>query len=100
MVNTSDLWAYLNGELVRGKDAVVPISDRGIQWGDAVYDSTRTYNGVPFRLDERIDRFIHSLYYARIDPGATLISQTMGGCSLLRAYRPGADQGRAQEDQW
>ena len=88
MVNTSDLWAYLNGELVRGKDAVVPISDRGIQWGDAVYDSTRTYNGVPFRLDERIDRFIHSLYYARIDPGLTREELKKTSGEVLRANVP------------
>jgi branched-chain amino acid aminotransferase len=69
MSDISELWAYLNGDLVRGKDAVIPLSDRGVLWGDAVYDAIRTYKGVPFCLPQRLDRFFRSLYYARIDPG-------------------------------
>lgn len=69
MSDIPELWAYLNGNLVRGKDAVIPLSDRGVLWGDAVYDAIRTYKGVPFCLPQRLDRFFRSLYYARIDPG-------------------------------
>jgi branched-chain amino acid aminotransferase len=60
-------WAHLNGQLVRGNDAVIPLTDRGVQWGDAVYDSIRTYNGTPFKMLERIERLLRSSYYARID---------------------------------
>ena len=63
-----DLWAHLNGRMVRGKDAVIPLEDRGVQWGDAVYDSIRTYGGKPFQMDFRIDRFFRSMQYARIAP--------------------------------
>ncbi|MBM3491384.1 MAG: hypothetical protein FJX68_13225 [Alphaproteobacteria bacterium] len=63
-----DLWAHLNGRLVRGREAVIPIEDRGVQWGDAVYDSIRTYGGKPFQMDFRIDRFFRSMQYARIAP--------------------------------
>ena len=63
-----DLWTYLNGNLVREKEAVIPLTDRGVQWGDAVYDSIRTYGGNPFQMPYRIDRFFRSLRYARIDP--------------------------------
>ena len=69
MSDTTDLWTYLNGRLVRGNDAALPIRDRGVLWGDAVYDAIRTYNGVPFHLEQRLERFFRSLYYARIDPG-------------------------------
>ena len=68
-MNDDDLWAYINGKLVRGPEAVIPIYDRGVQWGDAVYDSIRTYGGQPFQVDFRVDRLFRSLYYARIDPG-------------------------------
>ena len=71
MVTSGDLWSYLNGNIVKGKDAAVPIFDRGLQWGDAVYDTIRTYDGSPFRLDYRTDRFYRSLYYTRIDIGMT-----------------------------
>ena len=70
-MNDSDLWAYLNGKLVRGNDAVLPLTDRGVQWGDAVYDSIRTYAGKPFQVPFRIDRFFRSLQYTRINPGIT-----------------------------
>ncbi len=69
MIESTDLWTHLNGQLVRGNQAVIPIRDRGILWVDAVYDSIRTYKGVPFRREERLGRFFRSLYYARIDPG-------------------------------
>jgi branched-chain amino acid aminotransferase len=88
MVDTQDLWAYLNGKMVRGKDAVVPIYDRGLQWGDAVYDTVRTYSGTPFRLDYRTDRFFRSLQYARIDIGMTKeeLKKVMG--DVIEANKP------------
>ena len=70
MANT-ELWAYLNGKMVRENEAVIPLTDRGVQWGDAVYDSIRTYGGKPFQVPYRIDRFFRSLLYARVDPGIT-----------------------------
>lgn len=69
MSNKVAFWTNLNGRLVRGDDAVIPITDRGVQWGDAIYDSIRTYGGVPFKVSERVDRFLRSCYYARIDLG-------------------------------
>ena len=62
-----ELCAYLNGKIVSGREAVIPLTDRGVQWGDAVYDSIRTYGGKPFQMPYRIDRFFRSLFYARID---------------------------------
>ncbi|MHC4092321.1 MAG: aminotransferase class IV [Planctomycetota bacterium] len=88
MPDITDVWAYLNGELVRGKDAVIPLSDRGVLWGDAVYDAIRTYNGVPFYLPQRIDRFFRSLYYARIDPGLSKEALTQITDDVLQANLP------------
>ena len=88
MPDANELWTYLNGRLVRGADAVVPIRDRGILWGDAVYDSIRTYNGVPFQRDYRIDRFFRSLNYARIDPGLSKDELFAATEQVLEANRP------------
>lgn len=88
MLASTDLWTHLNGQLVRGDQAVVPILDRGILWGDAVYDSMRTYNGVPFRRDERLGRFFRSLYYARIDPGLSRDELKQITDEVLEANRP------------
>ena len=89
-----DLWAYLNGELVRGDDAVLPLTDRGVQWGDAVYDSIRTYAGKPFQVPFRIDRFFRSLQYTRINPGITKDQLAKATEEVVEANMPllGADE--------
>ncbi len=61
--------AYVNGRIVPESQAVVSIRDRGFLQGDAVFDTTRTFGGRIFRLDEHLDRFFSSLKYMRIDPG-------------------------------
>ncbi len=63
--------AYVNGQIVPESEAVISIRDRGFLQGDAVFDTTRTFCGRIFRLDEHLDRFFHSLKYMRIDPGIT-----------------------------
>jgi branched-chain amino acid aminotransferase len=88
MADSKDFWVYLNGKLVRGDDAVVPIYDRGLQWGDAVYDTLRTYEGVPFKLDYRTDRLFHSLKYTRIDPGLTKEDLKGAMMEVIEANRP------------
>ena len=84
----SDLWFYLNGKHVRGRDASIPLGDRGIQWGDAVYDSIRTYGGTPFRMDFRIERFFQSMHYARITPPFTKDELRKASADLLKANEP------------
>ena len=68
---TSERVAYVNGHLVPESEAVVSIRDRGFLQGDAVFDTTRTFGGRIFRLDEHLDRFFNSLKYMRMDPGLT-----------------------------
>ena len=68
---TSERVAYVNGHFVPESEAVVSIRDRGFLQGDAVFDTTRTFGGRIFRLDEHLDRFFNSLKYMRIDPGLT-----------------------------
>ena len=61
--------AYFNGRIVPEREVVVPFRDRGFKYGDAAFDMTRTFHGLPFRLKEHIDRFYRSLRYLQIDPG-------------------------------
>ena len=63
--------AYINGEIVPESRAAVSINDVGFLYGDAVFDTTRTFGGVIFRLAEHLERFYRSLRYMRIDPGMT-----------------------------
>ena len=40
--------AYVNGEILPESQATVSINDRGFLYGDAVFDTTRTFNGEIF----------------------------------------------------
>jgi branched-chain amino acid aminotransferase len=62
---------YLNGEIVPESQAVISVHDRGFKFGDAAFDTTRTFGHRIFKLKEHIDRFYRSLKYLRLDPGMT-----------------------------
>jgi branched-chain amino acid aminotransferase len=61
--------AYHNGDFVPESRALVPFRDRGFLYGDAVFDTARTFRHRPFRLAEHVERLFRSLRYLRIDPG-------------------------------
>jgi branched-chain amino acid aminotransferase len=50
----------IDGEIVHGARAVVPVTDRGFLYGDSVYEVVRTYGGRPFALDEHLRRLRRS----------------------------------------
>jgi len=59
---------YLNGEIIPESEAKIPFRDRGFILGDAVFDTTRTFGGNIFRLEDHLDRFLNSLKYMRMEP--------------------------------
>lgn len=61
--------AYFNGDIVPEFDVRVSFRDRGFKYGDAVFDTTRSFGQRIFKLDEHLDRFYRSLRYLRLDPG-------------------------------
>ncbi|MBI2964672.1 MAG: hypothetical protein HYY34_00550 [Chloroflexi bacterium] len=61
--------AYINGKIVPESQALVSFRDRGFLYGDAVFDTTRTFGHRIFKLEQHIDRFFRSLKYVQIDPG-------------------------------
>jgi branched-chain amino acid aminotransferase len=68
----SDEWVvWFNGKIVPEREARVPFRDRGFKYGDAVFDTTRTFAHRIFRLNEHIERLFRSLAYLDIDPGLT-----------------------------
>jgi D-alanine transaminase len=65
--------AYLNGEILPIDKALVPIEDRGYQFGDAVYEFIASYNGRLFYLEEhldRLDRSLKGLYFPAVSRDA------------------------------
>ena len=53
--------AYVNGEIMPIENAVVPIEDRGYQFGDGVYEFIASYEGRLFMLEAHLDRLERSL---------------------------------------
>ena len=60
---------YLNGEFVPESEARVPIKDQGFKFGDAVFDTTRTFGHEIFKLREHLERFERSMRYLKLDGG-------------------------------
>src|SRR5438105_4430151 len=70
-MGSADRIAYFNGRFVPERDVLVPFRDRGFKYGDAVFDTTRTFGHRVFKLGEHVERLYRSLRYLRIDPGLT-----------------------------
>ena len=51
---------YLNGRFVQAETATVPLGERGLLFGDGIYEVYRTYEGRPFRVKEHLDRLRRS----------------------------------------
>lgn len=62
---------WLNGQIVPETEARIPFRDQGFKYGDAAFDTTRTFGHRIFKLEEHLDRFFRSLNYLRIYPRIT-----------------------------
>ncbi len=51
---------YLNGKYIAFDQACLPLNDLGIVRGYGVFDFLRTYNGMPFKLREHVQRLQNS----------------------------------------
>jgi len=56
----------VNGNLVDLNENVVPMEDRGHQFGDGVYEFVKVYNGKCFALQPHLERLYRSLRAIRI----------------------------------
>ncbi|NUP12754.1 MAG: branched-chain-amino acid aminotransferase [Polyangiaceae bacterium] len=50
----------IDGRIVDREHATISVYDRGFIFGDSVFDTTRTYDGVPFRLEAHVERLARS----------------------------------------
>jgi branched-chain amino acid aminotransferase len=70
-MTAADRIAYFNGRFVPEREVLVTFRDRGFKYGDAEFDTTRTFGHRVFKLAEHVERLYRSLRYLRIDPGLT-----------------------------
>lgn len=88
---------WIDGALVPEHAASVSVRDLGLVYGDAVFDTARTFGGRIFRLAEHIERLWDSLAYVRIDPGMTRAEMSAATEALVAANAPALRPG---EDWW
>jgi branched-subunit amino acid aminotransferase/4-amino-4-deoxychorismate lyase len=53
--------AWLNGEIIPADQAAVPVYDLGVVAGASVTEMIRTFNHIPYRLADHLDRLYQSL---------------------------------------
>lgn len=81
-----------DGTILPGERAVVPLFDRSFLYGDSVYETIRAYGGVPFALDEHLDRLYESMRRLRMTPNVereaieARIEGTLAAASVRDAY--------------
>ena len=88
MADQQEFMVYVNGKIVPESQAMISALDRGFRWGDAVYDTERTFGGKVFKLDAHLDRLYRSLKYTRIDPGLTWDEMKQITLDVVEANEP------------
>ena len=87
--------AYVSGSYVPSSQAMVPVYDSALMYGDMVFEFTRSFNHKPFRLREHLERLYASIKICRIDPGISIGEMEEKTLELveknLRLYPPEMD---------
>lgn len=68
---------YYNGEFIDESEASISIYDSALMFGDMVFEMTRSFNKIQFRMEEHIDRLYASAKYLRIDLEAVMSKEQM-----------------------
>jgi len=75
---------YLNGDIVDEREGSIPVSDRGVLFGDGIFETMRAYRGRPFRLERHLERLREGCRRLRIPYDAP--SREIGG-AVSELYR-------------
>lgn len=59
-------WVFLNGTFVPYEQAMLPIEDRGLIFGDGIYEVVQFYRGKAFRMEDHLARLKASAGALRI----------------------------------
>lgn len=75
-------YAAINGELVNMAAAVVPVTDHGFLYGLGLFETFRTYQGVPYLLERHLERMASGCKELGI-PFTTTAAEVTGGLQRL-----------------
>ena len=65
-MNSSERLVYYNGKFVPEREAKISIFDSALMFGDMVFDMTRSFNRVQFKLNEHIERMYAGIKMLKI----------------------------------
>lgn len=74
---------YVNGEYIAKERASIPIEDRGLIFGDGIYEGIRAIDGKIFEWQSHADRMASGLAGLRIDFGAQRVAELEAVCLRL-----------------
>ena len=58
---------YVNGRIAPAEEAVVPVYDHGFLYGEGIYETLRTYDGIPFLYERHVERLRASAAHLALD---------------------------------
>jgi len=85
-IGSASVW--INGQTVAGSQATVPVWDRGFLFGESVYETFRTYEGVPWLFVEHYERLVRSAERLCIRVPYSMAELWTACLRLAEAYRP------------
>lgn len=54
------MYVYLNDRIVKDSEAKISVFDHGFLYGDGIFETVRSYDGIIFMLDEHLERLFRS----------------------------------------
>ena len=90
MTQSRLMLASLDGRIQLAAEAVIPISDDGLLRGDGAFEVIRLYGGVPFALDEHLERMGRTAANIRLPFDSAAFAGDVA--ALLAADPPGDAQ--------
>ena len=88
---------YINGEIVPESEAKVSFRDQGFVTGDAVFDATRTFGGVIFKLKEHLGPVVR---FAKIYASGSGIPQHQMADLTMQVLKANQPLLGADDDYW
>jgi D-alanine transaminase len=76
-------FAFVNGQVVPFAQAVVPLDDRGLQFGESLYEVLAVTAGVPRLLPEHVHRLQRGAKELGLEAGVPSLSDWERICSEL-----------------
>ncbi len=77
-------FVWVNGQVLRSDEPALSVRDRGLLYGDGVFETLRAYDGVPFLLDEHLARLADAASSLRICDGLNTAAIGQAAIELLR----------------